>query len=95
MVSVVELRYLDTALATVRELQEDPTRERLFTAVIAALRIVRSTPGSAEARREAWQSDEWGTIWAVPLRTRHEDWLVLWTRQTDELGIVIYVGPQL
>ncbi|MGH9186272.1 MAG: type II toxin-antitoxin system RelE/ParE family toxin [Acidimicrobiales bacterium] len=81
------------ARAAIESLRDDPPNAELLSRVLRALNLVRTTPGSGEARREAWRTDDWGQVWAIPVQGPEDDWVVVWTLDEPDAVVVLYVGP--
>jgi hypothetical protein len=88
----MRLLFHHDALAALRDLQNDPARATLFQQVVRAIRDIRADPGSRTARRQAWVTDEWGQVWAVPVRSAEHDWLIIWTPEDPEAVVILYLG---
>lgn len=73
-------------------LENDPTRERLAAAVLAALRRIAENPGDAGVRRHRYQAVD---AWGVMASGDGEDWIILWQLHPSEPDVILvpYVGP--
>ena len=76
-------------------MSEDPDRSPVtaFRAVVEVLRAIRDDPSAAQVRREQWE--RLGPAWAVPVRGRDEDWLVVWRAADDGVVEVLYLRPDV
>lgn len=57
----------------------------LLDAIDDAVDLLESDPGSAAARHKSYTAGVWG----IPVRTRTDDWLVIWEHDHDDPGIVV------
>ena len=74
------------------EIESDPTRVELWNAICDAIDLVCDHPGSREARRGVLRDLDGQPVWVVPVRTRTEDWVLLWRPEGDLIAIA-YLGP--
>lgn len=88
------MRFVVEAEQALQGLRGDPAMTGLFRAVVEVLRAIRDDPGAAQVRRERWDT-RWGPAWAVPVRGRDEDWLVVWRATDDGVVEVLYLGPDV
>jgi hypothetical protein len=56
----------------------------LLDAIDDAVDILEADPGSAEARRRSFTN----TTWGMPIRTRTDDWLLVWEPDDDDETLV-------
>jgi|HubBroStandDraft_4_1064222.scaffolds.fasta_scaffold17661_3 hypothetical protein len=77
----------DEQPALAYELLEKTGDLTLLDAIDAALDILEDDPGGAEARRRSFGDGRWG----IPVRTRTDDWLVIWEHDGD-VPVVRYLG---
>ena len=66
----------------------DPSRNHLSERVLAALRLLDAYP-DARSRRRSYGELGWGMV----VRSKDEDWLILWRPGPDDVPFVRYVGP--
>jgi hypothetical protein len=66
-------------------------RGALGDRVLAALRLLDSEPKDVRCRRRSYGEQGWGMV----VRTRDEDWLILWRTDPDGVPRVRYVGPDI
>jgi hypothetical protein len=92
---MVKFTFLPDAKAAFDQLKSDPTRAALLEAILRAFLVIRREPGSAEARREAWRTEEWGQVWVVPVRAGDDDWFVVWREESLDEVLVLYLGPEV
>jgi hypothetical protein len=86
-----ELVYEPSADATMTALERDPSGGLLLERVYAAIRALAANPGDERCRRHAYP----GGIWGLAVRTRTDDWIVLWRYGPGEHQLtVLYAGPQ-
>jgi hypothetical protein len=52
--------------------------DELYDAVCAAIDLICDHGDTAEARREQLRTARGTPVWKVAVRTRHDDWAVLW-----------------
>jgi hypothetical protein len=69
------------------ELLEKSGDLTLLDAIDDAVDILEGDPGSAEARRRSFGDGRWG----IPIRTRTDDWLLIWELD-DAVPVVRYLG---
>jgi hypothetical protein len=87
------IRYDPPAAAAVRALMDDRGRKVLADRVLAALRVLDAEPGDHRCRSRLFHPV---VDWGMTVRTRDDDWLILWDWDADEnLPRVRYVGPDL
>ena len=84
--------YTPETAKVLDEIETDPTRVDLWNAICDAIDLVCDQPGSAGARRNALRDLAGRLLWAVPVRTRTADWLLLW-RPVDDEVLIAYLGP--
>ena len=60
----------------------------LLDAIDAAISTLAASPGSPEARRRSFSGGAFG----VTVRTRDDDWLIIWEHEPDVIAIR-YIGP--
>jgi hypothetical protein len=87
-----ELRATDEAFGQLETLRTDPLRKELRAAVETALAALEDDPGQDAVRRHRFVSNP--AVWGIPVRTRDDDWLILW-EPADDPGVVVvrYIGP--
>jgi hypothetical protein len=63
---------------------------RLIDAIEDALSLLEAAPGDAHARRRSFGDGLWG----IPLRSRSDDWLLIWEYDPFDERIVVvrYLG---
>lgn len=71
--------------AAMTRLEQDPTREQLLVRVDAALKALEANPGDARCRRQSYPSEMWG----MTVRTRMDDWLIVWRYGPAENEVTI------
>ena len=81
------------ARRVLENLRNDPEMEALLRKVLMAINLIRLRPGAREARREAWATERWGQVWAIPVQSGDDDWVVVWVPAGPDEAIVLYVGP--
>jgi hypothetical protein len=59
----------------------------LLDAIDDAVDLLEADPGSAEARRRSFGDGRWG----IPVRSRTEDWLLIWEHD-GQVPVVRYLG---
>jgi hypothetical protein len=64
----------------------------LHDAVCDAIDLICDHGDSAEARREQLRTSHGTPVWKVAVRTRHDDWAVLWW-PVDRDAQISYIGP--
>jgi hypothetical protein len=57
---------------------ENGTDNELYNAVCDAIDLICDHGDSAEARREQLRTTAGNAVWKLAVRTRHDDWVVLW-----------------
>jgi prevent-host-death family protein len=62
-----------------------PGQSSCSTQIDDAVDLLESDPGSAAARHKSYTAGVWG----IPVRTRTDDWLVIWEHDHDDPGIVV------
>jgi hypothetical protein len=92
---VLEPSYGEHVVPVLDQIEKDPTRRALWNAICDVIDLVCDHPDSAEARRERLiigKSDV--VVWQVPIRCRveDEDWVLLWSQDSDE-AVISYIGP--
>jgi hypothetical protein len=60
----------------------------LLDAIDDAVDILETEPGSAQARRRSFTAGVWG----IPVRTRTDEWLVIWEHEEPDIIVVRYLG---
>jgi hypothetical protein len=86
----VHLRYAPEVAAAYESLDKAGSGA-LLDAIDDALDQLEADPGSAAARRRAFAGGAWG----ITVRTRDDDWLVIWEPDPSEDDVirVRYLGP--
>jgi len=64
----------------------------MYEAVRDALDLICDHGDTAAARREQLRTANGSPVWKVSLRTRHDDWVVLWWPVDDDAQIYC-IGP--
>mgnify|MGYP001546709929 CR=1 FL=1 len=82
--------YSSLAAAALDRLEASDDGE-LFDAVRAAIDVVCDRGDSAGARREQLRTASGTPVWKVPIRTRHDDWVLLWWPQ-DRDAYILFIG---
>ena len=91
----LEPRYAPKVIAQLDQIEQDPTRVRLWNAICDAVDLICDQPESGEARQHVWRRRDGGLVWQIPLRdTGDDDWAILWFPNGDDANIV-YIGPEL
>lgn len=80
------------AAAAALEALERGSDDDLDDAVCDAIDLVCDHGDSAEARREQLRTATGTAVWKVTVRTRHDDWVILWSPVEQEAQIY-YLGP--
>lgn len=83
------------AKAALRQLRDDTERGELYSAIVRTIGMIRDEPGSADARKRAAATEEWGQVWVVPVRGHDDDWMIVWTPEEPDLVTVLYVGEAI
>jgi hypothetical protein len=92
---MVKFSFLPDAKAAFDLLANDPSRATLLKAIVRAFLTIRRDPGSVDARREAWRTDDWGQVWVVPVHARDDDWFIVWREEAPDEVLVLYLGPEI
>jgi hypothetical protein len=91
---VLHPRYKPLVERVLDQIDHDEKRVALWNAVADAIDLVCDEPGSAQARHERVDFPERGMVlFKVPIRTRDEDWMLLWHQYEDE-AVFEYLGPE-
>lgn len=91
----MRLNLTPDAKTALRQLRDDTARGDLYDAIVHTILMIRDNAGSAEARRKAARTDDWGHVWVVPVRGREDDWMIVWAPEEPETITVLYVGEAL
>ncbi len=86
----LEPNYSQQALATIDRL-ESGADDKLLNAVCDAIDLICDQPGDRKARAEQLRTTSGTPVWKVPIRTSHDDWVVLWWPRDDKADIY-YIG---
>ncbi|MFF5258613.1 type II toxin-antitoxin system RelE/ParE family toxin [Actinomadura viridis] len=86
------LRFSPDAADTFRRIRDDHTRKDLLDVLRHALDTLAADPGCARARERSLPQIGG---WAMTVRGRHDDWVVVWKRPQKDPGVVavLYIGP--
>jgi len=62
----------------------------MLDAIDDTLDVLEDDPSTAACRKRSFG----GGLWGMPVRDRHDDWLIVWERDADEPDIirVRYIG---
>jgi hypothetical protein len=89
-----ELQATEEAFEQLSELRKDPRRKALRVAVEGALAALEDDPTQDEVRGIRFVSNP--AIWGIGVRTRDDDWLILWEMSAPDPAVVFvrYIGPR-
>lgn len=86
-----ELVFEAAADRAMTALEQEPSRAELRHRVDAALLALATHPRDARCRRSSYP----GGMWDMVVRTRVDDWLIVWMYGPGEHEVtVVYVGPK-
>lgn len=71
---------------------EGGTDDKLLDAVCDAIDLICDHPGDRRARAEQLRTTSGTPVWKFPVRTHHDDWVVLWWPR-EEFADIYYIGP--
>lgn len=86
---MAEVRFSPAALQAYEGL-EKAASEQMLDAIDDAVDLLEADSSSAGCRRRSFGAGLWG----IPVRDRHDDWLIIWELDTDEPDVVRvrYIG---
>jgi hypothetical protein len=90
-VAPLEPNYSAQASAAL-DVLESGGDNKLLDAVCEAIDLVCDHPGDRRARAEQLRTASGTPIWKVPVRTRSDDWVVLWWPR-NKFADIYYIGP--
>jgi len=71
---------------------EGGTDDKLLDALCDVIDLICDRPGDRRARAEQLRTTKGTPVWKVPVRTRSDDWVVLWWPR-EEFADIYYIGP--
>lgn len=90
---MAELYWEPEAAAAYDALDTQPVRLR--EAIEAVLDQLETDPGHESVRRRTRRTSQGDVIWKVDIRSRAEDWTLLWIEHPGQAGdvLILYLGP--
>lgn len=90
---MAELFWEPQARATYDALDDQPAR--LGDAIEVILDQLEEDPGHESVRRRTRRTSKGDVVWKVDIRSRTDDWTLLWIEHPERSGdvLVLYLGP--
>lgn len=91
---MAEPLYSNQALKALDQVENDPLADALWNALCDAIDLITDHPGSAAARRIALRTVAGTAVWQVSVRTRADDWRILWHQTENDEVLIAFIGTQ-
>lgn len=88
---MLEPNYSTQASAALDKLERDDDPD-LLNAVCDTIDLICDHLGDRRARSEQLRTAAGTPIWKISIRTRHDDWVLLWWPR-DTFADIYYIGP--
>lgn len=77
----------DAALTELWKTDEDAAE-----LIEAAIDVLEDDPHNTINRRHSIRASSGHTVWAIPVRSRDDNWVILWSNAAADSAVILYIG---